>query len=73
MCLTPPGRSGRRELEGHRVPLGTVGHAHTEAANLVQRWPKAQMELLKLVKTGVLRICSCGRDDMPRGKTLKLK
>ncbi len=62
-----------RALEGVRVPLGTVWPALTEAVYLVQRWPNAQMELLNLVETGMLRILSFGRDDMPRVKALMTK
>ncbi len=59
-----------RTLEALRGPLGTVWPALTEAVYLVQRWPRAQMELLSLVETGALRILPFGRDDMPRVKAL---
>ncbi len=57
-------------LEGLREPLGTVWPALTEAIYLVQRWPRAQDEILKLVEMGVLRVLPLGRDDMPRVRTL---
>ena len=57
-------------LQGLREPLGTVWPALTEAIYLVQRWPRAQDEILNLVGTGALRLLSLGREDMPRVRAL---
>ena len=66
-------KSCLRALEALRDPLGTVWPALTEAVYLVQRWPRAQTELLNLVESGALRILPFGRDDMPRVKALMTK
>ncbi len=51
-------------------PLATVWPALTEAIYLVQRWPRAQAEILTLVETGALRLLPVGREDMPRVRAL---
>ena len=56
-----------------RGPLATVWPALTEAIYLVQRWPRAQSEILSLVETGALRVLSVGREDMPRVRALMEK
>jgi predicted nucleic acid-binding protein len=60
-------------LQRMSEPLGTVWPALTEAVYLVQRWPKAQSELLGLVERGALRILPVGREDMPRVRALMEK
>lgn len=60
-------------LERMRGPLATVWPALTEAIYLVQRWPRAQSEILSLVETGALRVLSVGREDMPRVRALMEK
>jgi predicted nucleic acid-binding protein len=62
-----------RALQLMREPLATVWPALTEAVYLVQRWPKAQSELLHLVEDGRLRILPVGREDMPRIRALMEK
>lgn len=62
-----------RALERIDEPLGTVWPALTEAIYLVQRWPRAQMEILDLVQTGTLRVLPLGREDMARVKALMTK
>lgn len=62
-----------RALQLMREPLATVWPALTEAVYLVQRWPKAQSELLNLVEDGRLRILPVGREDMPRIRALMEK
>lgn len=54
-------------------PLATVWPALTEAIYLVQRWPRAQAEILTLVETGALRLLPVGREDMPRVRALMEK
>jgi len=60
-------------LHGMRDPLATVWPALTEAIYLVQRWPRAQSEILSLVETGALRVLPVGREDMPRVRALMEK
>lgn len=60
-------------LKKMRQPLATVWPALTEALYLVQRWPKAQSELLRLVEDGSLRILAMGREDIPRVRALMEK
>ncbi|MBK5257277.1 MAG: PIN domain-containing protein [Vicinamibacteria bacterium] len=62
-----------KALQRMRQPLATVWPALTEAVYLVQRWPKAQSELLKLVEGGSLRILPMGREDIPRVRALMEK
>ena len=62
-----------KALKSMREPLATVWPALTEAVYLLQRWPKAQSELLALVETGALRILSLGREDAPRMRALMEK
>ncbi len=59
--------SALRKMSG---PLATVWPALTEAIYLVQRWPRAQAEILTLVETGALRVFPVGREDMPRVRAL---
>ena len=60
-------------LERMSGPLATVWPALTEAIYLVQRWPRAQAEILSLVETGALRVLSVGREDVPRIRALMEK
>ena len=62
-----------KALQRMREPLATVWPALTEAVYLVQRWPKAQSEILKLVESGALRVLQVGREDMPRVRALMEK
>lgn len=62
-----------KALQRLRQPLATVWPALTEAVYLVQRWPKAQSELLKLVEGGSLRILPMSREDIPRVRALMEK
>ncbi len=54
-------------------PMATVWPALTEAIYLVQRWPRAQMEILDLVQSGALRVLPLGREDMARVRALMTK
>lgn len=54
-------------------PMGTVWPALTEAVYLVQKWPRAQMEILDLVQSGALRVLPLGREDMARMRALMTK
>lgn len=54
-------------------PMGTVWPALTEAVYLVQKWPRAQMEILDLVQSGALRVLPLGREDMARVRALMTK
>lgn len=62
-----------KALQRMREPLVTVWPALIEAVYVVQRWPKAQSELLGLVERGALRILPVGREDMPRVRALMEK
>lgn len=62
-----------KALRGMREPLATVWPAVVEAVYLVQRWPKAQSEMLSHVESGALRILLLGREDMPRVRALMHK
>ncbi len=62
-----------KALERMRGPLATVWPALTEAIYLVQRWPRAQAEILTLVETGALRVLPLGREDIPRVRALMEK
>jgi uncharacterized protein len=62
-----------KALQRMREPLATVWPAVTEAVYLVQRWPKAQSELLNLVEGGTLRILPVGREDISRVRALMEK
>jgi predicted nucleic acid-binding protein len=62
-----------KALQRMQEPLATVWPALTEAVYLVQRWPKAQSELLSLVERGALRLLAVGREDMPRVRALMEK
>ncbi|MEO8359607.1 MAG: PIN domain-containing protein [Vicinamibacteria bacterium] len=62
-----------KALQSMRGPLVTVWPAVTEAIYLVQRWPKAQSEILILIETGALRILPVGREDVPRIRALMEK
>lgn len=62
-----------RTLEGITEPMGTVWPALTEAIYLVQKWPRAQMEILDLVQSGALRVLPLGREDIARVRALMTK
>ena len=62
-----------KALERMRGPLATVWPALTEAIYLVQRWPRAQAEILTLVETGALRVLPLGREDLRRVRALMEK
>ena len=62
-----------RTLEGITEPMGTVWPALTEAVYLVQKWPRAQMEILDLVQSGALRVLPLGREDLARVRVLMTK
>jgi predicted nucleic acid-binding protein len=60
-------------LQRMTEPLATVWPALTEAVYLVQRWPRAQAEILGLVERGALRLLPTGREDIPRVRALMEK
>lgn len=62
-----------RALERITEPMGTVWPALTEAIYLVQKWPRAQMEILDLVQSGTLRVLPLGREDVARVRALMTK
>jgi len=62
-----------KALQRMREPLATVWPAITEAVYLVQRWPRAQSEILGLVESGALRLLPVGREDIPRVRALMEK